>query len=233
MKYIGSVVLALCALYGCAHNGTMPQEEQLRIMKAVETSRRAAAESFTLYQGICQREFPAATNARDDGGTHLSMQGAVNVALNNLGQEIVCSVNIDNAVIEAIWADHRVYTLQEYKLAEAERRRRMALAEADAAQIQGGNHGAFVLAAKRSITHDFKDPDSVLYRDVFISNRTTPTLCGEINAKNSYGGYVGYKRFFYNRVVSGVDRSEIPENRASYSRLESVYCRDKVLDLPR
>ena len=152
MKHIGSAVLALCALCGCAHNGTMSQEEQLRIMKVIESSRRAAAESFTLYREICQREFPAATNARDDGGTHLSMQGAVNVALNNLGQEIVCSVDIGKSVIEAIWADHRVYTLQEYKLVEAERRRRMAMAEADATQIQSGNHGAFVLAAKRSIT---------------------------------------------------------------------------------
>ncbi|MBU2122964.1 MAG: hypothetical protein KJ999_21320 [Gammaproteobacteria bacterium] len=233
MKHIGSTVLALCALCGCAHNGTMSQEEQLRIMKVIEASRRAAAESFTLYREICQRELPAATNARDDGGTHLSMQGAVNVALDNLGHEIVCSVDIEKAAIEAIWADHRVYTLKEYKLVDAERRRRMALAQADAAQIQSGNHGTFVLAAKRSITSDFKDPDSVLYRDVFISNRTTPTLCGEINAKNSYGGYIGYKRFFYNRIVSGVNGSEIPDSSASYSKLESVYCRDKMLDLPQ
>jgi hypothetical protein len=41
-----------------------------------------------------------------------------------------------------------------------------------------------------------KDPSSVQFRNV--SYRATGTLevvCGEYNAKNSYGGYVGFKIF--------------------------------------
>lgn len=59
------------------------------------------------------------------------------------------------------------------------------------------------------------------------------SLCASSNPPSTYGGYIGYKRFFYNRIVSGVNGSEIPDSSASYSKLESVYCRDKMLDLPQ
>lgn len=48
---------------------------------------------------------------------------------------------------------------------------------------------------KNKIASMFKDPDSVKFRDLRISNDGM-WICGEVNAKNSYGGYVGYKRFY-------------------------------------
>jgi Pyridine nucleotide-disulphide oxidoreductase, dimerisation domain/Pyridine nucleotide-disulphide oxidoreductase len=56
----------------------------------------------------------------------------------------------------------------------------------------------FVQQAKTLITRDFKDPGSAQFRNLFISGKGIhfKTLCGEINGKNSYGGYVGYRRFY-------------------------------------
>lgn len=230
MKTIFPALLVLCAIAGCVHNGAMTQAEQHQIMREVEASRQAAAAAFPQYLDICVREFPSATNARDDGGARMSAQGAVNVALEDSGQVVVCSVNIASSAIERIWAEGRTYTLSEFKLSETARKSRQVLAAADAEQIVSGNREGFLRAAKRSITRSFKDPDSALFRDLYISNKATPTLCGEVNAKNSYGGYVGYKRFFYNRAVSGREDSDSASG-AQFLRLEARYCRDKFVDL--
>src|SRR3989442_542272 len=51
---------------------------------------------------------------------------------------------------------------------------------------------------------DFKDPDTVKFRDVTFHPHYEKTgelvfvvLCGEVNAKNSYGAYTGFKSFTY------------------------------------
>ena len=51
-------------------------------------------------------------------------------------------------------------------------------------------------AAMLAVKNGLKDPDSATFRNV----RTVGTpdgivVCGEYNAKNSYGGYVGFNRF--------------------------------------
>lgn len=50
-----------------------------------------------------------------------------------------------------------------------------------------------IARAKESISEDLKDPDSTNFRRIQVIRGS---VCGEINAKNSMGGYVGYKRFF-------------------------------------
>lgn len=55
--------------------------------------------------------------------------------------------------------------------------------------------------SKPNIGSNLKDPSSVMYRDVkaikveYFKKEYT-YFCGEVNAKNSYGGYNGYKQFF-------------------------------------
>lgn len=39
------------------------------------------------------------------------------------------------------------------------------------------------------------DPDSALFRDIKQSARDKEVWCGELNAKNKMGGYVGYTRY--------------------------------------
>ena len=60
-----------------------------------------------------------------------------------------------------------------------------------------------VAALSRSVTADFKDPDSAKFRNVRgyaiagapANLPKVPVLCGEVNAKNSYGAYIGYEPF--------------------------------------
>lgn len=51
--------------------------------------------------------------------------------------------------------------------------------------------------AHSAIAYDFKDPESAKYRgetSYRLSNGDW-LLCGEVNAKNSFGAYVGYESF--------------------------------------
>ena len=49
-----------------------------------------------------------------------------------------------------------------------------------------------------------KDPDSALFRSEHVEDGE---LCGEVNAKNSMGGYVGYKKFVTSPVNTFVEGS--------------------------
>ncbi len=41
-----------------------------------------------------------------------------------------------------------------------------------------------------------KDPDSALFRNLYVSRKLgAPIVCGEVNAKTSFGGYLGFQRF--------------------------------------
>lgn len=51
-----------------------------------------------------------------------------------------------------------------------------------------------VTAAKSAVAAQMKDPDSVKFRNI-ISGKGG--VCGEINAKNSYGAYNGFHAFVY------------------------------------
>jgi len=52
----------------------------------------------------------------------------------------------------------------------------------------------------KNISSQFFDPDSVEFRNVNFDNGIL--MCGEVNGKNRYGAYVGFKKFYV--VVSGI-----------------------------
>ena len=54
---------------------------------------------------------------------------------------------------------------------------------------------AWIMNGKSSIKLRLKDPDSAKFRGMFFANNVAPVACGEVNSKNSLGGYTGYKRF--------------------------------------
>jgi hypothetical protein len=70
------------------------------------------------------------------------------------------------------------------------------------ANAHAGNEQQIVLKAKERLERDLKDPDSVRYRKIVTvdEGRGASTVCGEFNARNSMGGYVGYQTFV---VVDG------------------------------
>lgn len=52
--------------------------------------------------------------------------------------------------------------------------------------------------AQKAVKGSLKDPDSAIFQN-------TKASCGEVNAKNSYGGYTGFKKFY---VSDGVAHME-------------------------
>jgi hypothetical protein len=52
-------------------------------------------------------------------------------------------------------------------------------------------------AAKMNLEAALKDPDSAKYRNLFVSRISGGglALCGEVNSKNGFGGYTGFKGF--------------------------------------
>ncbi|MCU4623464.1 hypothetical protein KTJ54_15365 [Acinetobacter radioresistens] len=56
---------------------------------------------------------------------------------------------------------------------------------------------------KEVVSSTLKDPDSAEFRNV-------KGYCGEVNAKNSFGGYVGFKRFYVSNGVTSFYDEEDP-----------------------
>jgi hypothetical protein len=55
----------------------------------------------------------------------------------------------------------------------------------------------FVSKAKAILTANYKDPESVQFKDLIVAKTIiSRALCGSVNAKNSYGGYIGFKNFY-------------------------------------
>lgn len=53
--------------------------------------------------------------------------------------------------------------------------------------------------AKKAVSNLLKDPGSAQFRNI---RETSPGfLCGEVNAKNEMGGYVGFKRFEWSLLI--------------------------------
>ena len=69
-----------------------------------------------------------------------------------------------------------------------------------AAQSMTSEESEFWSKAKKSVEKKLKDPESARYRNLlFTKSKMAPfevvVVCGEVNAKNSFGGYAGFGRF--------------------------------------
>jgi hypothetical protein len=56
-----------------------------------------------------------------------------------------------------------------------------------------------IVAAKRAVRGELKDPDSAQFKDV-RANYTEEfgvVACGRVNARNDFGGYTGFRRFVF------------------------------------
>ena len=62
---------------------------------------------------------------------------------------------------------------------------------------------SMISKAKTAAAHDLRDPESVEFREIRVVSISNPqgssimSVCGELNAKNEMGGYVGYMPFLY------------------------------------
>lgn len=82
--------------------------------------------------------------------------------------------------------------------------------------VSFANDQILINKAKQGIKYQLKDPTSVLFRDVRVVTNTEgkKTVCGEVNAKNTYGGYVGFKPFYSTSILDSDNEimSEIQTN---------------------
>lgn len=79
----------------------------------------------------------------------------------------------------------------------------------------------FTAAAKHVVTQDLKDPESAKFRNLRTVKTDTGLriLCGEMNAKNSYGAYTGYVPF-----VSSIDGfSAVGSDESSAGAIRQLY----------
>jgi hypothetical protein len=51
------------------------------------------------------------------------------------------------------------------------------------------------MRAEDAVKGKLRDPSSAQFRNVHLNKIDSNTVCGEVNAKNAFGGYAGYMRF--------------------------------------
>ena len=92
----------------------------------------------------------------------------------------------------------------------------------------------FVEETKALLIEDFKDPSSVQWRHLFVSSGeeegpAPKVLCGEVNGKNSYGAYVGFRRFY--SAYLGLTQVENEESHIQFNGMWQINCEHKIADV--
>lgn len=84
--------------------------------------------------------------------------------------------------------------------------------------------------AKSVISSKMRDPSSTLFQNVKVYRLgSDTTVCGEFNAKNGFGAYVGYKKFYYRPGSSGVFQFVYEVNESgSYGYVLNSATRDLI-----
>jgi hypothetical protein len=98
-------------------------------------------------------------------------------------------------------------------------------------EIAAGNYANFTARAKAAITASFKDPASAQFQSLFLSGKALPVLCGEVNGKNSYGGFVGFRRFYATGQPS-LNDVENPRENFVFAQMWPSMCAEKIADIP-
>jgi hypothetical protein len=86
----------------------------------------------------------------------------------------------------------RIATAEKERIATAEKEKSLADEKKKAFED-------FVRKSKEALTRNYKDPSSAQFTNLVVANALDSNrkfLCGSVNAKNSYGGYVGSKVFY-------------------------------------
>jgi hypothetical protein len=125
-----------------------------------------------------------------------------------------CEQIKDKATRSACIADRQ---LKEKEEAEQSAKAKLDAELKSKADAELKRRADFVKSMQDLLTADFKDPMSAQFSELTAAEEPNKILCGKVNAKNSYGGYVGV-RFFYVRIGYGMTEKRIvsPPKDASY-----------------
>jgi hypothetical protein len=78
--------------------------------------------------------------------------------------------------------------------------------------------------AKEILERDLRDPEATHYKDVFVSK--TGDVCGRMNTKNAFGGYVGYVDFVV-RAEGGAPLTLADTSRWTFAGAWDKHCKRK------
>lgn len=95
--------------------------------------------------------------------------------------------------------------------------------EDDKAEIKRRLEGNIIADAMTLVRFKLKDPDSAKFSSVKINwiTKELAFVCGEVNGKNSFGGFVGFQRF----ISAGVaDITFIDDQSAEFETAWKNYC---------
>lgn len=87
-----------------------------------------------------------------------------------------------------------------------------------------GKKIAWMDKGKQAAKSKLKDPSSAQFRNVYFHQgaKGVPMTCGEVNSKNSFGGYGGYQKF----VSAGKpELTFLQEQVADFSKVWNSFCR--------
>lgn len=87
------------------------------------------------------------------------------------------------------------------------------------AKAEQPNEYAVIRVGQRAVESRLKDAESAKFRNQFVGKSGIP--CGEVNARNGFGGYNGFKRYIASGGGVSVIEGEIPDEQfeASWHRL--------------
>ncbi len=90
------------------------------------------------------------------------------------------------------------------------------------------NEKALIEKSKKQVLNLLKDADSAKFRNIYVIDKSL--VCGEVNAKNSYGGYTGFT-FYYTlvRADNGQLKTIIRNSDGKYN-IGGVLCKQITLD---
>jgi len=96
---------------------------------------------------------------------------------------------------------------------------------ATAALFLNASHAAAsgMSKATKAAAEALKDPSSAKFRHV-VAMRESAGYCGEVNAKNSYGGYVGYRKFYVIGTTDAYFDNGDTEAFSSFPTMWAKYC---------
>ena len=72
--------------------------------------------------------------------------------------------------------------------------------------------------AQAQIAARLKDPGSAVFRGSYVSPKNA--VCGEVNARNGFGGYMGYQRF----IVQGAEAFTADDFHGQIDDVWPKYC---------
>ncbi len=128
-------------------------------------------------------------------------------------------------------ADHRITSITSNgKVASGALLDSMHARTTQREEIQAGNYARFLAGGTKALTSRMQDPDAAQFRNLFVSDGPLHMLCGEIDARNAFGAYEGFRRFY----ASGDPEFHAIESRKTTRVFEATWasvCARKMADI--